>query len=64
MLYFTISRESGYKDGVLCVSSSGDIDSNVVYGVGPAVRPSFYLTSTVTTSGGTGTQSNPYRIEL
>ncbi len=58
---WTISRYSVYSGYAFLVSSTG-----YVYGIRVddyyAVRPSFYLESSVVLSSGNGTQQNPFRI--
>ena len=61
---WTISR-SGGDDSTFTswlVSSKGDINGSTVGDLN-AVRPTFYLTSDVTSSGGTGTLSDPFILE-
>ena len=58
---WTISRNSRYTDYALFVLSAGSVDGNFVTN-SRAVRPSFYLESSVGISGGTGTASAPYRL--
>ena len=57
----TISRESGYSSNALFVTLVGDVYCNYV-GNGFGVRPVFNLESTVTYVSGSGTKSDPIRI--
>ena len=57
----TISRESGYSSNAFFVKLDGDVYYNYV-GNGFGVRPVFNLMSTVTYVSGSGTQSDPIRI--
>ena len=68
---WTITRNDSYSTSSYRVNSTGYVDENYVssgetifYYVTNeyAVRPSFYLTSTVTYASGTGTSSDPIRI--
>ena len=61
---WTISRRSDNTYIAFRVSSTGFVDLNRVSdgGYTSAVRPSFYLESSVVLTGGTGTASDPYRI--
>ena len=58
---WTITRRSDTTDNAFYLSSPG-----FVYGLGVdhslGIRPSFYLKSDVTLTGGTGTSADPYRI--
>ncbi len=63
---WTISRDSSHLTSALYISSSGPVyDYDLSYDVSNllAVRPVFYLNSNVTYVSGTGTQSDPFRIE-
>lgn len=60
---WTISRVSS-KYPVFLVYYSGDVGCFDVGSEGVAVRPTFYLESSVELSGGTGTQTDPYRIKI
>ena len=62
LVEWTISRDSSQTDRAYRVNNSGYVYSYGVYSSGPAVRPCFYVTSNVTYVGGTGTKSNPIRI--
>ncbi len=57
---WTISRVSDETDQVFMVFEFGNIMNGTFSGCG--IRPTFYLNSNVTYVSGTGTQSNPYRI--
>ena len=68
---WTITRNDSYSTSSYRVNSDGYVDENYVssgetifYYVTNeyAVRPSFYLTSTVTYASGTGISSDPIRI--
>ena len=58
---WTISRSSEDSIYVFDVSNAGTVSGNGV-GYDCAVRPVFYLESSVELRGGTGTASDPYRI--
>ena len=58
---WTISRNSGYTDNAFYVASTGRVDYGGVI-INSAVRPSFNLESSVKYVSGSGTQSNPIRI--
>ena len=62
---WTISRSSSYSSSSFNVSSVGYINGGNFYGVTTAfaVRPTFYLNSNVQYISGSGTQSDPFRIE-
>ena len=62
-VYWTISQVSDRSGVAFVVSGGGYLDCDAVLGVN-RVRPSFNLVSSVKLSGGAGTESNPYRIEL
>ena len=62
-IYWTISRVSDTSTTAFIVYSVGGVYDRSVYD-NYYVRPSFNLASSVKTSGGTGTKSDPYRIEL
>ena len=58
---WTISRSSGGTHNVFDVGDSGSVyDGTMAYAF--AVRPSFYLESSVVLTGGTGNSSDPYRL--
>ena len=58
---WTISRNTVSLDGVFNVSDIGNGSANLVsYNL--AVRPSFYLTSSITYNRGSGTAADPVRI--
>ena len=58
---WTISRYSDYSDSVFFVSSDGVVRFNLV-GNGYGVRPSFSLLSSTTYVSGSGSMSDPVRI--
>ena len=60
---WTISRDSSYSRSSFFVSDDGSvIDGTSVENGSVAVRPSFYLESSTSYVSGSGTQSNPIRI--
>ena len=59
---WTISRTSDYANSALYVDYTGYVNTRSVDLRYSAVRPSFYLESSVEFSHGDGTQENPYRI--
>lgn len=60
--FWTISRKSDSINLAFAVSHTGASDYAYVNGNGRRVRPTFYLNSDVTFTGGTGTSTDPYRI--
>ena len=58
---WTISRNSAIKFSAFVVFNTGSVDINSVFG-SFAVRPSFYLESSVVLEGGSGSSADPYRI--
>ena len=58
---WTISRRADNTNLAFAVYSTGCVRDNLVPGT-LAVRPSFYLESSVVLTGGTGTSSDPYKI--
>ena len=58
---WTISRSSGHSSSAFFVYNTGYINYHGVTD-DHAVRPSFYLNSSVTYAGGTGEASNPIRV--
>ena len=60
---WTISRYSDNSDFAFYVSGAGNVNRSNV-GNSYAVRPSFYLNSSVTYVSGSGTAADPYRVEL
>ena len=61
---WTISRNSGTTDNAFYVYNTGYVNGyNGVYGT-LAVRPSFYLESSVVLEGGSGTSADPYRLSV
>ena len=64
---WTISRNSAGTDYAFRMDESGCVIGDYVFdivGRASGVRPSFYLESSVELSGGTGIQTDPYRIQL
>ncbi len=59
---WTISRYADLSDNAFIVSNAGHVSNNYVGRYAYAVRPVFYLTSSVTYVEGDGTQSSPIRI--
>ena len=59
---WTISRDSSFSSRAFGVGSAGDLDGGIVYLSNFAVRPVFYLTSSTTYVSGSGTSSDPIRI--
>ncbi len=59
---WTISRFSSSTNIAYGVNSAGLVFSNTVYGSYNAVRPSFYLESSVSYVSGSGTATDPIRI--
>ena len=59
---WTISRSSIGSSNALAVVSSGYLIGSYNVNNSIAVRPVFYLESSVELSGGSGTQTDPYRI--
>ena len=60
---WTISRSLSSTGYAFYVDYTGHVGSNFVAG-GRAVRPSFYLASTVEISSGTGTSTDPFVLSL
>ena len=60
---WTVSRSSDYTHIAFLVNSTGDVDDNIYLSDARAVRPVFYLSSLVNYVSGTGTQSDPFRIQ-
>ena len=58
---WTITRRSGSNSDSYYINKTGFVSGANTYGKG-CVRPTFYLTSTVTYASGTGTSSDPIRI--
>ena len=58
---WTISRSSGYTNRAFRVGDAGYVNSNYVYN-SLAVRPSFYLESDVTYASGSGSMTDPLKI--
>ena len=59
---WTISRNSDHFNFIFLVDSSGNAYGNYTIGYSRAVRPVFYLNSNVAYISGTGTSSDPIRI--
>ncbi len=59
---WTISRYPGNSNNAFDVMASGHLESNSVFFNSYAVRPSFNLLSSVTYASGSGTSSDPIRI--
>ena len=59
---WTISRRSGNSSGAFGVYTTGHLYSDAVYTSNNAVRPVFYLTSSITYNRGSGTAADPVRI--
>ena len=59
---WTISRNSSYSDLAFWLDSSSILTSGPVYNGRGAVRPVFYLTSSITYNRGSGTAADPIRI--
>lgn len=61
-----MSPDSNFSDLVFGVYGAGYVSAGSVIGGGGdylcSVRPSFYLTSDVVITSGTGTSSDPYQI--
>ena len=58
---WTISCNATVKQGAFCVSNTGR-GNNSYMTSSFAFRPSFYLESSVSITGGTGTLNNPYKL--
>ena len=61
---WTISRHSSYTYSVFYVSYTGSVHNDSVVTDSYAVRPSFYLESSVEISSGTGTSTNPFVLSV
>ncbi len=59
---WTISRSSGSTNFVFFVNGPGFVNYGYGYNNDLGVRPSFYLNSSVTLSGGSGSSADPFRI--
>jgi len=57
-----ITRYSDYKDTSGIIFVSGSVDGYSVNNVSKMARPTFYLNSDVAYAGGSGTETDPYRI--
>ena len=63
LIEWTISRRSSLSTGAFRVDSTGRLNFGTVYnGSMYAVRPVFYLTSSITYNRGSGTAADPVRI--
>lgn len=62
--FWTISRVSDRSDKAFDVGYRGSVYGNRVYYDASGVDLTFNLLSSVKTSGGSGSASDPYRIEL
>ena len=60
---WTITRQSNENYIVFYLNDGGNLSFNNTDGVF-AIRPTFYILPSVTYSSGTGTQSNPIRLEV
>lgn len=61
---WTITRYSDGSNGVFVVGTTGETSGYNIVSYYPGVRPVFFLESSVTYSSGTGTSSDPIRINL
>ena len=61
--WWTLSPFAGYSNHAYHVNVNGRPSSEYVTG-GAEIYPTLYLSSEIKITGGTGTQSNPYEIEL
>ncbi len=61
-IQWLMSPYSGYSDKVFHVYPSGNVNLEEVYR-GLWVRPTFYLKSDISVTGGTGTSSDPYILQ-
>ena len=59
---WTVSRYSSFTSGAFHVLSTGNVYRNFAVTASWAVRPCFYLTSSTTYVSGSGTSSDPFRI--
>ncbi len=62
LIEWTISRDADYSFGAFSVVSKGAVNNNDVGYLAYAVRPVFYLSSSVTYESGSGTKTEPIRI--
>lgn len=58
---FTITRENLFPEATFIINTVGGLQG-IGYSTNVAVRPSFYLKTSVTFAGGTGTETDPIRI--
>ena len=61
---WTLVHSSSYSDYVYYLNYSGYVNSASAFITPYGVRPTLYLSSEVQITGGTGTQSDPYKISL
>lgn len=67
---WTITRNSGQSEqdyldsSAYYINSYGDVDEDITYYLYFAIRPNFYLDSSVQYSSGSGTSTDPIRIKL
>lgn len=67
---WTITRNSGQSEqdyldsSAYYINSYGDVDEDITYYLYFAIRPIFYLDSSVQYSSGSGTSTDPIRIKL
>ena len=59
---WTLTRKKSSNSWAYSISYDGVVAATVATMVARAARPAFYLTSSTTYSSGTGTSSNPFRI--
>ena len=59
---WTISRTSSRSNGAFGVGTTGSLNNYTVYDRDYAIRPVFYLTSSITYNRGSGTAADPIRI--
>ena len=60
---WTLTPRSSYSDSVFYVYYNGNLlNSSATNGIG--ARPSVYLKSNIVISGGDGSESNPYRLQM
>ncbi len=66
LVEWTISRYSDNTNSAFFVDNTGNVIYNRVYydGNTSAVRPSFYLESSVVLESGNGSEQNPYRVKI
>ena len=65
LIEWTITKDSAFSDNVFRILEYGCIGEGAAnFSYGAAVRPTFFLTSTVLYDSGTGTISNPIRLKI